>query len=322
MKKKILITGAAGFIGFHLAKKLYSLNHEILGFDNFNQYYDPQLKFDREKNLNGLRIIRGDLCNYFLLKEIIDEFRPTHIVHLAAQAGVRYSIENPKSYMDSNMIGFFNILEICRQDSNIKLTYASSSSVYGNNLKVPFSEKDTTDQQASFYGITKKCNEMMANMYHKIYGISVTGLRFFTVYGEWGRPDMAYFSFTKKILENKPIELFNNGNLSRDFTYIDDIIDGTIAAINLESKCEIFNLGNSRPEKLSTFIQILEESIGKKAIIIPTHMQLGDVERTFADISYAEKKLGYKPKITLDIGLPRFVDWYKSYFNCLVHNPL
>lgn len=315
MKKKILITGAAGFIGFHLAQKLHSLKYEILGFDNFNDYYDPQLKYSREKNLEEIKIIHGDLNDYPLLEKIIEDFKPTHIVHLAAQAGVRYSIQNPRAYMQSNMDGFFNILEICRQNPKIKLIYASSSSVYGNHSKTPFSIDDPTEQQASFYGVTKKCNELMANIYHKLYGIPMIGLRFFTVYGEWGRPDMAYFSFTKNILENKPIQIFNEGNLSRDFTYIDDIIEGIRASIELNSEYEIFNLGNSKPERLNTFIEILEDLLGKKAIKIPTQMQMGDVEKTYADISYSEKKLGFHPKTNLLTGLKKFTTWYQNYYN-------
>lgn len=314
MKKQIFITGAAGFIGFHLALKLQTLGHSVIGFDNFNEYYSKQLKKERAALLHkkGIEVVEGDLVNPSSLHEAIKKHRTTHLVHLAAQAGVRYSLINPEAYVSSNLTGFVNILEECRH-SSMKCVYASSSAVYGLNQKVPFSVSDLTDKPASFYGATKKSNEVMAFSYHHLYGIPVTGLRFFTVYGPWGRPDMAYYNFSKSILENKPIEVFNHGKMKRDFTYIDDIIDGTIAAIDLEAPCEIFNLGNNKPVALSTFIEILEKHLGKKAEKIFLPMQPGDVEVTYADIEHSRLQLQFNPKTSLDEGLKKFVDWFLNY---------
>jgi len=314
-KKNILITGAAGFIGFHLARHLSNRGDNVVGFDNFNDYYAPQLKRDRAKKLKkeGVEVIEGDICDNTLLHETIQKHRITHLVHLAAQAGVRYSIANPQAYLKANLEGFLNILEACRRFPCIKLTYASSSSVYGMNTKVPFSEEDRTDHQASLYGATKKSNELMAYSYHQLYNIPVTGLRFFTVYGPWGRPDMAYFSFTNAILNDQPVEIFNQGKMQRDFTYIDDIVEGTTAAIDLESPCEIFNLGNHKPVELLQFVKILEKALGKKAQKKLLPMQPGDVPSTYADIEFSRLKLGFSPKVTLEEGIPRFVEWYKEY---------
>lgn len=314
-KKNVLITGAAGFIGFHLAGHLSARGDTVVGLDNFNDYYAPQLKRDRAKKLKkeGVEIVEGDICDNALLHDIIQKHRITHLVHLAAQAGVRYSIANPQAYLKANLEGFLNILEACRRFPNIKLTYASSSSVYGNNTKVPFSEEDRTDHQASLYGATKKSNELMAYSYHQLYNIPVTGLRFFTVYGPWGRPDMAYFSFTNAILNDQPVEIFNQGKMQRDFTYIDDIVEGTTAAIDLESACEIFNLGNHKPVELLQFVKIIEKSLGKKAQKKLLPMQPGDVPSTYADIEFSRLKLGFSPKVTLEEGIPRFVEWYKEY---------
>lgn len=317
MQKNILITGAAGFIGFHLANHLVERGDTVIGYDNFNDYYAPQLKRDRAEILKrkGVTIIEGDITDTALLNTTLEKNRVTHIVHLAAQAGVRYSIANPQAYVKANLEGFVNILEACRRFPSIKLVYASSSSVYGLNTKVPFSIDDPVDRQASFYGVTKRANELMANNYHHLYGIPVTGLRFFTVYGPWGRPDMAYFSFTQAILKEEPIELFNQGKMQRDFTYIDDIVQGTTAAIDLGAKCEIFNLGNHQPVELIQFVKILEKAVGKKAQKKLKPMQQGDVVSTYADIEYSRKKLGFSPKTPLEEGLPQFVKWYKEYFN-------
>lgn len=314
MKKNILVTGAAGFIGFHLAQKLHERGDFVLGYDNFNDYYTPQLKHDRAKKLHamGIEIMHGDLCDKKLLAETVHKHHITHIAHLAAQAGVRYSLINPDAYLHSNLEGFLNILEICRHAS-LKLTYASSSSVYGLNTKTPFSEEDRTDHQASLYGTTKKANELMAYSYHHLYGISMAGLRFFTVYGPWGRPDMAYYSFSKAIMGGKPIEVFNQGKMLRDFTYIDDIIEGTLAAIDLEGSYEIFNLGNHRPESLDHFIELLEVYLGQKANKKYLPMQPGDVPCTYADIEYSRSKLGFNPKTSLEVGLKKFVDWFLTY---------
>lgn len=313
--KNIFITGAAGFIGFHLARQLCKRGDRIIGYDNFNDYYSPELKRMRAKELKqlGIDVIEGDICDIKALQKAVDEHQTTHIVHLAAQAGVRYSLINPHAYLKSNIEGFVNILETCRRTPTIKLTYASSSSVYGCNDRIPFSVKDRTDHQASLYGVTKKTNELMAHSYHHLYGLSVTGLRFFTVYGPWGRPDMAYFSFLKAILADQPIEIYNHGKMKRDFTYIDDIIEGTIAAIDLEAKLEIFNLGNNQPIEIMDFIEQLENSIGKKAHKKYLPMQQGDVLATYADIAYSSEKLGFLPKTTFTEGIPHFVSWYKKY---------
>jgi UDP-glucuronate 4-epimerase len=315
-KKKILITGAAGFIGFHLCQKLHSRGDLVVGIDNFNDYYHPKLKYDRAKLLEkqGINIIGGDILDHAVMEELIIKHKITHLVHLAAQAGVRYSLVNPDAYVEANINGFLNILELCRKHPHLFLTFASSSSVYGTNAKIPFAIDDKTDHQASFYGVTKKTNELMAYTYHHLYKIPVTGLRFFTVYGPWGRPDMAYFSFTKAILEKKVIDVYNFGKMSRDFTYIDDIVQGTLAAIDLESSYELFNLGNHKPEPLSLLIHSIEEVLGKKAEQRQLPMQAGDVEATYADIEYSRKKLGFAPKTTLKEGIKKFVDWYQGYF--------
>jgi len=315
MKKHIFITGAAGFIGFHLAQYLRARGDHVVGYDNFNDYYAPQLKRDRAAILKkqGIEIIEGDICDSSLLHQTLEKNRITHIAHLAAQAGVRYSLANPHAYIKANVEGFLNILEACRRFPSIKLTYASSSSVYGLNTKVPFSVDDRTDRQASLYGVTKKSNELMAQTYHHLYGISVTGLRFFTVYGPWGRPDMAYFSFAQAILQDQPIDLFNQGKMQRDFTYIDDIVQGITASIDLGAACELFNLGNHQPVELVQFVKVLEKSLGKKARKKLRKMQPGDVVSTYADIDYSRAQLGFEPKTSLEEGIPKFVEWFKEY---------
>lgn len=313
--KRVLITGAAGFIGFHLAIFLSNHGDFVIGVDNFNDYYNPQLKRDRAQELarRGIQVLEGDITQPELLRELLAKYEVSHLVHLAAQAGVRYSLVNPQAYIDANITGFLNVLEACRHSPGIYLIYASSSSVYGNNTKIPFAIEDRTDHQASLYGVTKKTNELMAYTYHHLYKISVTGLRFFTVYGPWGRPDMAYFSFTKSILEGKPIEVYDFKNMRRDFTYIDDIVEGTAAAIDAESRYELFNLGNHKPEPLSELIQAIEEGLGQKATLKHLPMQAGDVEVTYADIRHSQQKLGFMPKTTLREGIPRFIEWYRNY---------
>ncbi|MBA3817188.1 MAG: NAD-dependent epimerase/dehydratase family protein [Parachlamydiaceae bacterium] len=310
--KHILITGAAGFIGYHLALALKARGDHVIGLDNFNDYYDPSLKRERAKllALQGIHVDEGDVCDAPLLLKLMTEKSFTHIVHLAAQAGVRYSLVNPQAYIKANIDGFLSILEVCRQFPSVPLIYASSSSVYGTNIKTPFAVEDRTDAQASLYGVTKKTNELMAYTYHHLYDIRVTGLRFFTVYGPWGRPDMAYFSFTKAILEDKPIDVYHFGHMKRDFTYIDDIVSGVIAALDLSAPCEIFNLGNHRPEPLSALISAIEESLGKKAIMRHLPIQPGDVEATYADIESSYQKLGFQPKVSLHEGIRKFVQWY------------
>lgn len=312
--KKIFITGCAGFIGFHLAKWLQEQGHSVLGYDNFNDYYDPQLKRAREKELEkwGVAVIQGDIGDRELLLEKVKEHKTTHLVHLAAQAGVRYSVTNPDAYVESNLAGFLNILEVCRALA-LPLVYASSSSVYGLNEKAPFAVTDMTDRPASLYGATKKANELMAHAYHHLYGFPVTGLRFFTVYGPWGRPDMAYYKFTESILAGKPIEIYNQGEMRRDFTYIDDIVQGLAAAIDYQGKCEIFNLGNHQPVDLLTFVEEIEEALQMRAIKKYTEMQKGDVKITFADITSAREKLGFAPKTALKEGIGKFIAWYQCY---------
>lgn len=315
-KKRILITGAAGFIGFHMACHLHQRGDEVVGYDNFNAYYDPQLKRARAAHLlkQGISIIEGDVKDRNALQRAIEGHQTTHILHLAAQAGVRYSLQNPQTYLQSNIEGFLNILEICRVYPYLPLIYASSSSVYGLNQKVPFSIEDRTDQQASLYGVTKKTNELMAQTYHHLFGIPVTGLRFFTVYGPWGRPDMAYFSFTQAILENQPIEIYNHGHMQRDFTYIDDIVAGTTAALDRALPCATFNLGHHQPEDLLHLIALLEKELGRKAHKRMCPMQPGDVVSTYADIEESTKQLGFVPKVSLEEGIVRFIKWYKDYY--------
>lgn len=315
--KKIIVTGAAGFIGFHLSRALKARGDQVLGIDNFNAYYDPSLKRKRAALLQeaGVEIIEGDLINPETLNRAIETFSPTHLVHLAAQAGVRYSIDNPRAYVESNVDAFLNVLEACRHHPHIPLTFASSSSVYGTNTKVPFKETDLSDHPASFYGATKKANELMAYSYHHMYGIKATGLRFFTVYGPWGRPDMAYYSFAEAISQDKPIQVYNYGNMERDFTYIDDIVAGIVSAIDLEASWDIFNLGNHTPVKLMTTIECLERLLGKEANKKYIEMQTGDVLTTYADTSHSEEKLGYRPKVSIEAGLAKFVEWFNNQFN-------
>lgn len=314
MKKNVFITGAAGFIGFHLARFLKQRGDSVLGLDNFNDYYSPQLKRQRAKELRhlGIEVIEGDINDQPLLKKMVQEHETTHFVHLAAQAGVRYSLVNPESYVVNNVHGFLNVLEVCRYRSNIKLIYASSSSVYGTNSKVPFSIEDRTDTQASFYGVTKKANELMAQNYHHLFGLCVTGLRFFTVYGPWGRPDMAYYRFVENIFRDIPIDIYHEGKMWRDFTYIDDIVAGTAAAIDLGASLELFNLGNHKPLELIKMVEMLEEICGKKAIKRFLPMPEGDVLFTYADISHSYDRLGFQPKTSPEEGFRKFVEWYKN----------
>lgn len=310
--KRIFITGISGFIGMHLALSLKQRGDYVVGCDNFNTYYDVGLKHARAKILAdaGITVIPCDIAEKSVIEAALDTHAITHFVHLAAQAGVRYSLTNPEAYVHSNLNGFVQILEALSKRTHIPLTYASSSSVYGLNTKIPFSETDPTDKAASFYGATKKSNEVIAGAYHNIHGIPVTGLRFFTVYGPYGRPDMAYFSFTKAILEGNPIQVFGEGKFERDFTYIDDIVQGTIAAIDLESPCEIFNLGNNRPHTVNHLITSLENLLGKKAIIQFSSAPPGDVLVTYADIAKSQKILNFSPSTSLEQGLQKFVAWY------------
>jgi len=334
---KVLITGAAGFIGFHTVKKLLAKgNIDILALDNINDYYDKQLKFDRLKELGietvtenelltsnrypSLQFIQLSLAEQDKLKELFRQHSFDYIISLGAQAGVRYSIENPESYISSNITGFFNILECCRQYPVKHLIYASSSSVYGLSKKSTFETDDPTDHPISLYAATKKSNELMAYTYHHLFKIPVTGLRFFTVYGPWGRPDMAYFSFTKNILEGKEINIFNNGDLMRDFTYIDDIVSGITKLLDAVRDTpekfgyNIYNLGNNQPVKLMDFIVTLEDLLNKKAVKKYLPMQPGDVLSTYADISTSARDFNYLPSVTIKEGLSKFIDWYKMYY--------
>jgi UDP-glucuronate 4-epimerase len=315
----ILLTGAAGFIGFHVAKALIAQGRSVIGVDNLNTYYDVGLKKSRLAQLEGpaFSFIEANIAD----REAMEGIAARHpaiseIIHLAAQAGVRYSLENPYAYAESNLAGQLTVLEMARHLKSLRhLVYASSSSVYGNSAKAPFSLTERCDEPVSLYAATKRSGEMLAHAYASLYGIPATGLRFFTVYGPWGRPDMAYFSFTKNILDGTPIKVFNNGNLRRDFTYIDDIVSGILAALdNPVSGHRLFNLGNNRPVGLLDFIKALESAIGKKAMIELSPMAAGDVYETCADISESQKILGFGPKTKLEDGIPKFVDWYKGHY--------
>ena len=315
---KILITGSAGFIGFHLSKLLLNDGYEILGIDNINNYYDQNLKSSRLEILKSYRNFKFkklDITHYEDIKNAFKSFEPDRVVNLAAQPGVRYSLINPTSYVDSNIIGFMNIIELCKYMKIRGLIYASSSSVYGNNKKIPFAEKDRVDKQISLYGVTKRYNELIAHSYSHLYNLNTTGLRYFTVYGPWYRPDMAMFIFTKKIISNEPISVFNNGNMKRDFTYVNDIVKGTRSAIEKNYSCELFNLGNNKSEKLMDVIALIEKELGEKATINFQGMQPGDVEQTYADIDYSIQKIGYEPHTSIKVGIPKFINWYKDYYN-------
>jgi len=312
---RIFITGIAGFIGFHLALALRKRGDFVIGCDNFNSYYDTGLKYARANILQqqGIDVVRADICDSEMIEHLIAEHKISHVCHLAAQAGVRYSLRRPEEYVRSNLNGFVSILEAVRGHPGVKFIYASSSSVYGANEKVPFSEGDRTDSPCSLYGATKQSNELMARAYHHLYGIAATGLRFFTVYGPWGRPDMAYYSFAQAISEGLPIQIFNNGACSRDFTYISDIVEGICAAIDLGAPCEIFNLGNNRPENVLELVRIIEARMGKKALYDYLPMQAGDVVSTYADISKSQKILGFTPKVSLEEGMGLFLDWFEAH---------
>ncbi len=329
--KKILVTGSAGFIGFHLCRALKKRGDVVVGYDNFNTYYSPGLKKARTMLLDqdGIETLRADTCDSATLQQCIDAYEITHVAHLAAQAGVRYSLENPDAYVQSNLTGFVQVLEALKTRPHTSLIYASSSSVYGLNTKVPFAETDQTDKPASFYGATKKSNELIAHAYHHTFQIPMIGLRFFTVYGPWGRPDMAYYSFTKAILEGNPINVYDRGEVKRDFTYIDDIIDGTIQAIDRCTRgYDIINLGNHTPKSVNTMIEILENLLGRQAVRNEMPLPLGDVPITFADLTKSRGLLNFAPHTTLDQGLERFVKWYFSYHGVnrssetLIFNPL
>ena len=320
---KILVTGAAGFIGMHVCQRLLERGEEVIGIDNLNSYYDVSLKEARLKELvkySNFHFLRLDISDRDAMNSVFEKEHPELVVHLAAQAGVRYSLTNPHAYVDSNLVGFVNILEGCRLVKIKHLVYASSSSVYGGNTKIPFSEEHSVDQPISLYAATKKANELMAYSYSHLYKLPSTGLRFFTVYGPWGRPDMAYFSFTKAILEGRSIDVFNDGQLYRDFTYIDDIVEGVVRVLDkpLSPKSDmgvphqIFNIGNHEPIALLNFIETLEDSLGKKAIKKFLPMQPGDIHSTYADVDKLDKWIGFKPSTLLKDGINNFVKWYET----------
>ncbi|WP_079506951.1 NAD-dependent epimerase [Mesobacillus jeotgali] len=333
---KILVTGAAGFIGFHVSCRLLAEGYEVIGADNLNDYYDVTLKKERFEILEkipGFHFFKLSLEDAGSLNAIFEHHSIDIVINLAAQAGVRYSITHPHSYVESNITGFLNVLEACRNYSVKHLIYASSSSVYGANEKVPFSTSDPIDHPVSMYAATKKANELMAHTYSHLYNIPTTGLRFFTVYGPWGRPDMAYYSFTRDIIEGKKIKVFNHGDMKRDFTFIDDIVEGIIRLVDRPpspdpdwdpqnpdpsssyAPYKIYNIGNNHPVKLTEFIQILEKLLGKKAMTEFLPMQPGDVKETFADISDLQQEIGFSPATPLETGLSHFVKWYKNYHN-------
>ena len=319
---KILLTGGAGFIGSAVAKKLLARGDEVVIIDNFNDYYDPKLKENRIKiylavgeNSNPrLQVVRADIIDLPVLREIFEKNKFDKICHLAAQAGVRYSLANPFIYERVNVLGTLNLLELAREHKVQDFIYASSSSVYGGNTKVPFAETDSVDRPISLYAATKRADELMAHTYHHLFNINCVGLRFFTVYGPWGRPDMALFKFTKAILAGTPIDVYNHGNMERDFTYIDDIVAGTVAALDSGLQCEIFNLGNNNPVKLKYFISVIEKALGKTAQKNLLPLQPGDVPRTCADISKAKQMLNWEPKVKIEEGIEKFIEWYRDYY--------
>ena len=311
-----MVTGAAGFIGYHLCKSLLDDGFNVLGIDNINDYYDPNLKLARLEQLKPLKNFKFekvDISDRKSITQSFQSFKPHKVVNLAAQAGVRYSIENPYAYMNSNLVGFLTIIELCRHNNVEGFIYASSSSVYGGNEKIPFSIEDRVDEPLALYGATKRANELIAYSYSHLYGLHTTGLRYFTVYGPWGRPDMAMYIFTKKIMAGEPIPVFNNGNMQRDFTFIDDIIAGTRAAIDKNYKCEVFNLGNHKSEQLLDVVNLIEQNLGKKAEINYLPIQPGDVTKSFADITKSEKMLDFKPITNVDVGIKIFVNWFRKY---------
>jgi len=332
---KVLVTGAAGFIGFHLSRRLLSLGHEVVGLDIINDYYSVEVKYSRLAMLTPdprFTFAKLDLADTAGMAKLFAEHGFTHVVNLAAQAGVRYSIENPRAYIDSNIVGFLNILEGCRHNKVGHLTYASSSSVYGLNTNMPFSVHNNVDHPISLYAASKKSNELMAHTYSHLYGVPTTGLRFFTVYGPWGRPDMALFLFTKAILAGEPIKVFNHGKMRRDFTYIDDIVEGVVRVsqhtaepnpawdgakpdpASSPAPYRLYNIGNNNVVELSRYIEVLEDCLGKKAIKELLPMQMGDVPATEADVDDLVRDVGFKPATSIEVGIARFVEWYREYF--------
>jgi UDP-glucuronate 4-epimerase len=333
--RTILVTGAAGFIGYHVSESLLKRGDEVIGLDNLNDYYDVSLKEARLARLTpqaGFSFVRGDIADRQVVERLFTERKPQRVVHLAAQAGVRYSLTNPHAYTESNITGFLNILEACRHNEIEHLVFASSSSVYGANERQPFSEHDNVDHPVSLYAATKKANELMAHTYAHLFGLPVTGLRFFTVYGPWGRPDMALFKFTRGILAGEPIPVYNEGRMVRDFTYIDDIVEGVVRVLDQtvepdpgwsgvdpdparsRAPYRVFNIGNNNPVELLRYIQVLETALGKKATLELLPIQPGDVPSTSADVSELERAVGFRPRTTVEEGIGRFVEWYRDFY--------
>ena len=333
---RVLVTGAAGFIGSHLSERLLARGDEVLGYDNLNAYYDPALKEARLARLmpqDGFSFVRASLEDRAALEAAFDDFRPQRVVNLAAQAGVRYSLENPHAYIESNIVGFLNILEACRHRGIEHLVYASSSSVYGANRKLPFAVEDSVDHPVSLYAASKKANELMAHTYSHLFGLPTTGLRFFTVYGPWGRPDMALFLFTKKILAGEPIDVFNHGHHTRDFTYVDDIVEGVIRTLDRVpgpdpaydplaptpasslAPYRVYNIGNHQPVQLLRYIEVLEDCLGRKAEKRLLPMQPGDVPDTEADVEALRRDTGYSPATPIETGVRRCVEWYRAFYD-------
>ncbi len=332
---RVLVTGAAGFIGSQLSHRLLERGDEVLGYDNLNDYYDPTLKRARLQRLTGnerFAFIEAALEDRPALERAFSDFRPQRVVNLAAQAGVRYSLVNPHAYVQANLVGFVNVLEACRHGGVEHLVYASSSSVYGANRKLPFAVEDAVDHPVSLYAASKKANELMAHTYSHLYALPTTGLRFFTVYGPWGRPDMALFVFTRKILAGEPIEVFNHGNHTRDFTYIDDIVDGVVRSLDRvpagdpdfdplapnpgssSAPYRLYNIGNDHPVQLARYIEVIEQCLGRKAEKNLLPLQPGDVPDTHADISALKRDTGYAPSTSVEVGVRRFIDWYRAYY--------
>jgi len=320
---KVLVTGAAGFIGMHCAERLLARGDEVLGVDNLNDYYDVRLKKARLARLSGkFKFVKADIADRAAMERLFADERPQRVIHLAAQAGVRHSLKDPHAYVDANLVGFLHILEGCRAVGVEHLVYASSSSVYGTNARLPFSVHDNVDHPISLYAATKKSNELMAHVYAHLYRLPVTGLRFFTVYGPWGRPDMSPFIFAGAILEGRPIEVFNHGRMRRDFTYVDDIAEGVLRTLDRVAQPEhagaaparLYNIGNNRPVELMAYIETIEKALGKKAIKNMLPMQPGDVQETAADIDSLDADIGFRPSTPLEIGMPRFIEWYLKVY--------
>lgn len=316
---RVLVTGVAGFIGMHCAERLAARGHEVIGLDNLNSYYPVALKEARLARLSGrVRVERLDIAEAEALNQLVAETKPERVLHLAAQAGVRYSMENPAAYIQSNLVGFANLLEACRSDPPQHLVYASSSSVYGANRKLPWSESDDVDSPISLYAATKRSNELMAHVYSHLFGIPTTGLRYFTVYGPWGRPDMSPVLFAQAIMQGKPIRMFNYGNMQRDFTYIDDVAEGTLKVLEHVPSgtppWALFNIGNHQPVALPDYISALETALGRKAVIEPAPMQPGDVQATYADTERLAGAVGFSPSTPLEAGLAQFAAWFKRYY--------